>query len=81
MVPALAPRRGGGRDVVRAGVYARFGVRRWTVRRWTALLAYPAVLVQVPLTAYALGRRTFVWGGRHYRWRGKFDVEVVDAGE
>jgi hypothetical protein len=48
------------------------------VRRWTALLAYPAVFVIVPLVPYALARRTFVWGGRRYRWRSKFDVEVVE---
>lgn len=54
------------------GVYAFFGVRRWTV-----LFAYPAILLQVPLMAYALCRRTFVWGGRRYRWHSKFDVEIV----
>jgi hypothetical protein len=48
------------------------------VRRWTAVLAYPAVFVFVPLILYALTRRTFVWGGRRYRWRGKFDVRVVE---
>ena len=48
------------------------------VRRWTAVLAYPAVFVFVPLILYALVRRTFVWGGRRYRWRGKFDVTVVE---
>jgi glycosyltransferase involved in cell wall biosynthesis len=53
-------------------VYATFGVRRWT-----ALLVAPALFVQIPLTAYALGRRTFVWGGRRYRWRRKFDVDIV----
>ena len=31
------------------------------VRRWTAVLAYPAVFIFVPLTVYALTRRTFVW--------------------
>lgn len=56
-----------------AGIYLAFGVRRWTV-----LLAYPATLCQVPLFAYALARRTFVWGGRRYRWRSKFDVDVLD---
>jgi hypothetical protein len=56
-----------------AGVYGAFGVRRWT-----ALLAYPATIVQLPLFCYALSRRTFVWGGRRYRWRGKFDVDVLD---
>lgn len=48
------------------------------VRRWTALLAYPAVFVFVPLIPYAFVRRTFEWGGRRYRWRGKFDVMVVE---
>ena len=48
------------------------------VRRWTAVLAYPAVFVFVPLLVYALTRRTFVWGGRRYRWRGKFDVTVLN---
>ncbi|MGB9965346.1 glycosyltransferase [Halobacterium hubeiense] len=55
------------------GAYAFFGVRRWTF-----LLAYPAVLAAIPLGAYAHARRTFVWGGRRYRWRSKYDVEVVD---
>ncbi|MFC7009525.1 glycosyltransferase [Halalkalicoccus salilacus] len=48
------------------------------VRRWTAVLSYPAVFVFVPLTVYALARRTFVWGDRQYRWRGKFDVTVLE---
>ncbi|WP_336365314.1 hypothetical protein [Halalkalicoccus salilacus] len=47
------------------------------VRRWTAVLAYPAVFVFVALIMYALARRTFVWGNRRYRWRRKFDVMVV----
>ncbi|SFR30621.1 MULTISPECIES: glycosyltransferase [Halorubrum] len=55
-----------------AGVaYARFGVRRATF-----LLAAPGVLIAPPLMAYAFARRTFVWGGRRYRWRSMFDVEV-----
>lgn len=49
-----------------------------SVRRWTAMLAYPAVFVFVPLILYGLVRRTFVWGGRRYRWRRKFDVTVVE---
>ncbi|MFC4551164.1 MULTISPECIES: glycosyltransferase [Halorussus] len=61
----------GATTLLLAGVYAFFGVRRWT-----ALLAYPAILLQVPLTTYALARRTFVWAGRRYRWDGKFDVSV-----
>ncbi|ESP89503.1 glycosyltransferase family 2 protein [Candidatus Halobonum tyrrellensis] len=48
------------------------------VRRPTALLAYPAVLAGPALFGYALVRRTFVWGGRRYRWRSTFDVEVCD---
>jgi hypothetical protein len=35
------------------------------------------VLAGLPLFVYALARRTFVWGGRRYRWRDTFDVEVV----
>ena len=48
------------------------------VRRWTAMLAYPAVFVFVPLILYGFARRTFVWGGRRYRMQGKFDVTVVE---
>ncbi|WP_049971096.1 glycosyltransferase [Haladaptatus cibarius] len=48
------------------------------VRRWTAVLAYPALFVFVPLVLYGLASRTFVWGDRRYRWRGKFDVTVVE---
>lgn len=59
--------------IVQLSIYVAFGVRRWTF-----LLAYPAALLQVPLFAYGIARRTFVWGGRRYRWRGKFDVEVVE---
>lgn len=55
-------------------LYASFGIRRWTF-----LLAYPAVLASVPAMAYGLARRTFVRGGRRYRWRSKFDVRVEDA--
>ncbi|CCQ34544.1 glycosyl transferase protein [Halorhabdus tiamatea SARL4B] len=54
-------------------VYAAFGIRRWTF-----LLAVPATVVNLPLFAYALVRRTFVWGGRRYRWRSMFDVEIVE---
>ena len=51
--------------------YARFGIARATF-----LLAAPGVLIAPPLMAYALARRTFVWGGRRYRWRSMFDVSV-----
>nr|WP_276234152.1 hypothetical protein [Halosegnis sp. DT85] len=55
-----------------AGVYTGFGVRRAS-----ALLAVPALVAAAPLGLYGLARDTFVWGGRRYRWRSKFDVEVL----
>lgn len=61
-----------GLAILMLGLYAVFDLRRWTF-----LLAYPALLLSVPLMAYGLLRRTFVWGGRRYRWRDKFTVEVV----
>ena len=57
--------------VLSAATYRRFGIRRRTV-----LLAAPAVLLSPMLLAYGLARRTVVWGGRRYRWRGKLDVTV-----
>ncbi|WP_255150206.1 glycosyltransferase [Halorarius halobius] len=69
VVPVFA---GPGVTLLAAGVYAYVGVRRWTF-----LLAYPAILVQVPLLVYALSRDTFEWAGRRYRWHSKFDVEIV----
>ena len=57
-----------------AGVYAALGIRRPSVF-WSPL----SVLAFVPLLVYALARRTFVWSGRRYRWRGKFDTTVVGA--
>ena len=59
-----------------AAVYAAFGIRRWTF-----LAAYPVALAALPLLCYGLARRSFVWGGRRYRWRGKFDVAVETAGQ
>ncbi|MBX0297809.1 glycosyltransferase [Haloarcula nitratireducens] len=56
-----------------ASVYVWFGLRRWTF-----CLAYLAVLVSMPLMIYGLLRRTFVWGGRRYRWHEKFNVELAD---
>ncbi len=60
--------------VLAGAVYWSLGVRRATV-----LLAFPSAVVQAPLLVYALARRTFVWGGRRYRWRGRHDVVVVDS--
>ncbi|WP_293029634.1 glycosyltransferase family 2 protein [Natronococcus sp.] len=57
-----------------AGIYATFGIRRSTF-----LAAYPVVLAAVPLFVYGLARRSFVWGGRRYRWHDKFDVTVERA--
>ena len=56
---------------IAGAAYARFGVRRATF-----LLAAPGALIAPPLMAYAFARRTFVWGGRRYRWRSMFDVEI-----
>ena len=47
-------------------------------RRWTAILAYPAMLLMPVLLVYAHVRQTFVWGGRRYRWREMFDVDIVE---
>ena len=46
------------------------------LRRPTFLLAAPATVVMPGLMAYAFARRTFVWGGRRYRWVRKHDVRV-----
>ena len=54
-----------------AAAYATLGVGRPAVL-WSAA----SVVAFLPLLCYALARRTFVWGGRRYRWRGRFDVEV-----
>ncbi|GAA0255739.1 hypothetical protein GCM10009000_085640 [Halobacterium noricense] len=48
------------------------------VKRWTALLAYPSALVQLPLFLYGVSRKSFVWAGRRYEWRSKFDVAVSE---
>jgi hypothetical protein len=56
-----------------AAVYASFGIDRLS-----ALLAVPALMTALPLGLYASVRDTFVWGGRRYRWRSKFDVDVLD---
>ena len=58
--------------VLTAGVYASLGTRRPAVL-WSPV----SVLLFVPLLVYALSRETFVWSGRRYRWRGKFDTVVL----
>lgn len=46
------------------------------LRRPTFLLAGPVAIAMPALMAYAYARRTFVWGGRRYRWVRKSDVRV-----
>jgi len=55
-----------------AGLYAYFGLRRWSF-----LFVYPALIAQFPLLLYGLSR-SFVWGGRRYVWPDRFEVVVVD---
>jgi len=62
-----------GLTAVTAGVYAAFGVRRASL-----LLTVPALVAAVPLGVYGFTRDTFIWAGRRYRWRSKFDVEVLN---
>ena len=59
---------------VLAGIYRYFGIGRWT-----AVLAYPALLAAGPLLLYGLTRRSFVWGGRRYYWKETFSVRVSTA--
>lgn len=54
-------------------VYRFFGVDRPTF-----LLAYPALLVAPFVLLYGLLTPEFEWGGRRYRWRGVYDVTVVE---
>lgn len=58
--------------VLNAALYQYLGVQRWT-----ALLAVPATFLGPPMAIYGLGRRTFEWGGRRYRWHSMFDVDVL----
>lgn len=69
----LSPLLAVGLTLLTAGVSASFGVRRLSL-----LLTVPALAAAVPLAVYAFSRETFVWGGRRYRWRSKFEVEVLD---
>jgi CTP:molybdopterin cytidylyltransferase MocA len=51
--------------------YGWLGLRRWTVAlAFASLLLLPVGLVAGAITP------TFRWGGRRYRWRGAFDVDV-----
>lgn len=69
VVPVLA---GGVATLYAAGVYRYLGVKRWT---W--VLAFPSILLALPILGYSLVHREFWWGGWKYRWRSKFDVEII----
>lgn len=60
--------------VAAGATYAYIGVHRWTF-----VLAYPGLVVGAPLLVYAIARRTFVWGGRRYRWVDRDDVKIVET--
>lgn len=53
------------------GAYRYLGVER---RTW--LLAFPAALLLPIVLAWAVAVPTFEWGGRRYRWTGRFDVRI-----
>jgi hypothetical protein len=58
--------------VVAAGAYRYAGVTRPSV-----VFAYPSLCLCPLVMLACLFGRTFEWGGRRYRWRGTFDVELV----
>lgn len=51
----------------------------FNINRWTAALIYPSVIFVLPFVLYAVLKRTFVWGGRRYRWVSKLEVEVEEV--
>ena len=59
--------------LVYGAIYAVLGFSRWTV-----LLSYVSFVLATPLWVYAIGRRSFVWGGRRYRWPSLFEVDIVE---
>lgn len=63
-----------------ATAFAYWYYRRVGLDRSTWVLAFPSLLL-IPLQfVVGLLAPTFEWGGRRYRWRGKFDVEVLETG-
>lgn len=54
------------------GVYGFLGGRRPTF-----LLGYLSLILLPFLLLYGFVRRSFVWQGRRYRYRSKFDIEVL----
>lgn len=68
------------------GLPATTGLGVWTYRKLTVsrpsvVLSFPS-FVLVPLAIF-VGRvaPTFEWGGRRYRWSGRFDVTVLSSSE
>jgi len=55
------------------GLYATLRLRRLTF-----LYSVIMLVLFVPFLFYGLTRRTFLWAGRRYRWRRKFDTVVVE---
>lgn len=53
--------------------YVAFGYHRWTF-----LLAGVGPPVVLAYCLYGLVQSEFDWGGRRYRWTGKYEVEVVE---
>jgi hypothetical protein len=53
-------------------VYDAFDARRWTV-----VFTPVSLVILAGFAAWGATREEFEWGGRRYRWRDKFDVEVV----
>lgn len=48
------------------------------VERSTWLFAVPSVVLAPLVVLGGIARRTFVWGGRRYRWDDTFDVTVLE---
>ena len=59
------------------------GVTYWYlgVRRWTWLFAFPAMYIGLIGLICGVVREEFWWGDRKYRWRSKFDVEVLRSSD
>ncbi|OVE86235.1 glycosyltransferase [Natronolimnobius baerhuensis] len=55
------------------------GLAYWKlgITRASVLLSYPSLLLVPVFLILALVAPSFEWGGRTYKWSGKFDVQVV----
>lgn len=47
------------------------------VRRWTWMLAFPSLFINAVGLVLGFVRTEFWWGGRKYRWKTRFDVDVL----